>query len=286
MFKNILIPISSEFFSRQVFIRGAQLETIFKSKVTIVYIIEEKSFQQLEKLSEPFRSTYEQNETKSDLAREHELTADCIVFDEAHNIFSSVGQTFVNKTKLGEFSTVIQQDIQTQTYDLVLMGFKKGCLLDYRLLTDATVPVWIESEQNGGHCILAVCSNISPNQKVPQIGKKLAEALGWDLHLIYVVDTQDAVEVDSQGVRSVKKSEKHLCAVGQQFVDDIKRQGISAELVRGSLEREAMRVANRIQVGLVIIGREQKERKILGITARNTKKKLAEKCAYSLLFVN
>lgn len=286
MFKNILIPISSEFFPHQILLRGARLAADFGSDVTIIYILEEKVFQQLEKVSESFRSPYEQTETKSDLAREHKSVADSIVFDEAHRIFSSAGQTFKSKTKLGEFSAVVQQNLQEQTYDLVLMGFKKECLLYYRLLNDATVPVWIESEQHGGHCVLAVCSNISPNQKVPQMSKQLAEALGWDLHVLYVVDVQDTVEVDSNGVRSPPKSEKHLLAVGEQFVENIQRQGISAELIRGCLEREVIRATNRIPVGLVVIGREQKEHKMFGISVRNTKKKLAEKCAYSLLFIN
>ena len=41
MFENILIPISSEFYPKEVFNQGTFLAEKFKSKITLIYIIEE-----------------------------------------------------------------------------------------------------------------------------------------------------------------------------------------------------------------------------------------------------
>ena len=44
--------------------------------------------------------------------------------------------------------------------------------------------------------------------------------------------------------------------------------------------------AEEINPNLIIIGREQKKKGILGLPIKHLKRKLAEKCKYSLLFVN
>ena len=286
MFNHILIPISSEYFSSHTLQRGAQLANVFNSSITVVYIIEEKTLQQLDKMSEAIRTAYEQTETRSTLARDQKSTADSIVFNEAKRIFSPSIPSFEKKVIQGEFSKVVHQEVIKNSIDLVLMGFEKGCLLDYRLLDDPSVPIWVESGQQGKKSILAVCSNIYPNKKIPAYSQQLAKDLGWDLHILYVVDATDSVEVDSQGKRSNKKTKKDLYLNGEKFVSQLQSQGISAEQVQGNLEREILRAARRLKAELVVVGREQKERKIFGIPAQNVKKKLTKKCVYSLLFIN
>jgi len=286
LFGNIMIPVSSEFFSRAALKRGAELATLFGSTVTVIYIIEERAYQQVDKLSDAFRTTYERAETRSDLTQEQASAADTVIFDEAERIFSSRNLDIKERILQGEFSTVVQRELQRGRFDLVVMGFEKGCLIDYRILDEATVPVWVESREAGSNVMLAVCSNIAPNQRVPDISVRLASAMNWDLHVLYVVDTQDAVEVDSSGKRSRKKSTRDLVSAGDSFLTGLASDRITTELVQGSLERETVKAARRHHAGLVVLGREQKERKILGIPTRHTKRKLAEKCGPSLLFIN
>ena len=54
----------------------------------------------------------------------------------------------------------------------------------------------------------------------------------------------------------------------------------------GSLEKETIKAAEKINANLVIVGREQKKKGLLGLPVKNLKKKLAEKCEYSILFLN
>ena len=285
MFKNILIPISSEFYSNEVLKRGVFLAEKFKSNINLIYIIEEKVLNQTDKLSNAYRTEHEMTETKNEIIRKQRLAADNIVFDDAKYFFKNKGIPFEEKIVKGEFSKVIKSEISKKDYDLILMGFEKECFLNYRLLDDVNIPVWIVAKTEG-KSILAVCSNLAPNQKVPDVSLKLSESLGWDLHMLYVVDIEDSVQVDENGIRSDKKPEKTLIYCGQYFVEEMKNKGVNVQLVKGSLEKETIKMAENINPNLVILGREQKKKGVLGLPLRNVKRKMAEKCKYSLLFVH
>ncbi|UCF11959.1 MAG: universal stress protein [Thermoplasmatales archaeon] len=285
MFKNILIPISSEFYQKEVVQTGAFLAEKFDSAITLIYIIEEKTLNQTDKRSDVYRTTHERAETKKEIIRRYVQSADRIIFNDAKLFFKNKNIAFKEEIINGEFSTVIKGQLNKEKYDLILMGFEKECLLNYRLLNEVNIPVWVESgfEKNS---ILAVCSNLAPNQRVPDIGIKLSKILGWDLNMLYVVDTQDTVEVDKMGKRSEKKSEKMLTDRGKQFVSDMHKNGIDVRLVRGSLENEIAKAAENFGAKLVIIGREQKKKKVLGLPLKSIKRKMVEKCRYSILFIN
>jgi hypothetical protein len=284
MFNNILIPISSEFYQKNIFLRGTFLAEKFNSATKLIYIIEEKTLNQTEKRLNLHRTDFDKEETKKEIIRRHIHIADTIIFEDAERLFAGKNIPFNGEIIEGEFSAVIKGQINRHKYDLILMGFEKGCLLNYRLFDEVNAPIWIESGSDN-NSILAVCSNLAPNQKVPEMGIRLSKELGWDLQMLYIVDTQDLVEVDQKGERSEKKSENQLLARGQQFVSEIEKKGIDVKLVRGSIEKETVKAAENIGAGLIILGREQKKKNMLGIPTKGLKKKMAETCKYSILFV-
>ena len=285
MFKNILIPISSEFYSKNVLRRGVFLAEKYQSKLYLLYIIEEKTLNQTDKVIKSYRTSSEIEETKKELISFQKQTADSIIFEDANQLLQDKKIPFEEKIVEGEFSEVVEKELGKNQYDLILMGFEKECLLHYRLLEEVSIPIWIEGEGESNK-ILAVCSNLAPNQKVPDISVKLSESLRWNLHMLYVVDIEDSVQVDEQGYRSDKKPERDLLFKGQQFVEEMKNKKIASQLVKGSLEKETILAAEEINAGLIIIGREQKEKGLLGIPVKNLKRKMAEKCKYSILFIN
>jgi len=285
MFGNILVPVSSEFYSKKIIERSIFLAEKFKSTIDLVFIIEEKTLNQTDKISDSFRTHYSRLETSNDIIRKSRLKANNLILDDVKLLLKNKEISFKEKIIEGEFSTVVKRELDERSYDLVLMGFEKGCILNYRLLEDLNVPIWVESSSES-RSILAVCSNLAPNQKVPDISVKLSESLGWDLQMLYVVDIGDSVEVDERGERSGRKSEEDLIFAGENFVEKMKDEGVDTQLVKGGLEKETVKAAEIIGANLVIVGREQKKKNILGLPVKNIKKKIAEKCRYSILFVN
>jgi len=285
LFKNILIPISSEFYSKNVLKRSVFLAEKFKSTLNLLYIIEEKSFNQTDKLVNSYRTATEKEESKKELISTQVQAADNIIFKDAKELLKNKKITFEEKILEGEFTDAIKKELEKKSYDLILMGFEKECNLNYRLFEEVNVPVWIEGFGDSKK-ILAVCSNLAPNQIVPKISIDLSKKLGWDLNILYVVDTEDSVIVDEKGKRSDIKSEEEIVNQGQLFVNRMEKNKIKAQFVRGSLEKQTIQKAEEINANLVIVGREQKKKGVLGLPVRNLKKKIAEKCDYSILFVN
>ena len=64
----------------------------------------------------------------------------------------------------------------------------------------------------------------------------------------------------------------------------MKERGIDIKLIKGNSEKEIIRAGKNIQANLILIGREQKN--ILGIPVKRIKKKIMERCKYSILFFN
>ena len=285
MFKDILIPVSSEFYTTKILERGVFLAEKFKSTINLVYIIEEKTLNQTHKMSDAYRTHYEIEDTKKEIIGKQKLTADNIVFKNAKFLFENKGISLEEKTAEGEFSSVIKNEINKKEYDLILMGFEKGCTLNYRLLNEVNIPIWVESESKGKF-ILGVCSNLAPNQKVPDVSIKLANSFNWVLQMLYVVDMQDNVQVDKTGRRSNRKTERDLTFMGENFVEKIRGKNIDVQLVKGNLEKETLKAAEKLGVSFVIIGREKKKKGMLGLPVKNIKRKMAEKCRYSMLFIN
>ena len=104
--------------------------------------------------------------------------------------------------------------------------------------------------------------------------------------MLYVVDIQDNVQVDEKGKRSNKKTVNDLTFMGQNFIEKMRKKNISIELVKGNLEKETFKTAKKVGAGLIILGREKKRKGMLGLPIKNIKRKMAEKCKYSMLFIN
>lgn len=285
MFKNILVPISSEYYSKDVIKRSILLAETYKAKVHVLYIIEEKPLTEMEHLTDTHITHYNRTETHQDLLNQQRQTADDLIFQDAQYRLQKKQIPFETTTLQGEFSSVIINEIKKNHYDLAIMGYEGGCMIDYRMINEIDIPVWIES---GGHhkSILAVCSNLAPNQKVPKISKDLTKKLNWKLNMIYVTDTEDNVKVDEQGNRSSPKTLQELLFDRQEFIEHMQKKGITVKTMEGSLQKESIKEARKMKAGLVIIGREQKKRGRLGLPIKKVKQKMTERCKYSLLFIN
>jgi hypothetical protein len=284
-FQSILLPISSEFYPPTVFQISAFLADTFHGNVTSVYITEKRTLDEMERLSDTHLSYSEIEEAQRDVRHEYLIQAECIVFEDARAYFKKRNIPLQTKCAEGDFSEVIKKEIRQNHYDLIVMGYEKKCYIDYTLIDESDIPIWIESGIDND-TILAVCSNLSPNKKVPLISQHLSMLFGKKLHMIYVVDLDDPVLVDPTGIRSEKKSVDELMEAAKKFQEKMKKNNISVQIISGSFEKETIKALREIKPKLVIIGREQKKKGMFGFSVRNIKRKLAEHCKYSLLFMN
>jgi nucleotide-binding universal stress UspA family protein len=284
IFQKILVPVSSESYSIDVIKRSIYLAEIFHASVRLLYIIEERPLIEMKRQTDTHRTHYDRTETEHELVNQHRKTADDIVFEDAMKLYQQKNIPIKQDIFQGEFSTIVTNEIEKEGYDLVVMSYEKGCMVDYSLLDELAASVWIEA---GGHheSILAVCSNLAPNQQVPDISINLAQLFQWPLTVLYVIDTQDAVKVDENGRRSIRKPKEELYFTRQEFAETMLEKGINVQTTEGTLENETIKAANTMAAGLVIIGREQKRRGSLGLPIKSIKQKMAEKCKYSLLFI-
>lgn len=285
MFKNILVPISSEFYSNKILERALSLADKFNSIIHLFYIIEDKTLRKTDKISNTHLTYYSKLETNKEIIRENKFKADNIIFDDINYYLKNGGISYTEKIVKGEFSSIVKNEVENSTYDLVLMSYEKGCLLNYRLIDDLSIPIWVESEIKCDS-ILGVLSNLSPNQRVPDFSMKLSKIFNWNLHMLYIVDIADSVQVDENGLRSSNLSEKDLIFNAKNFIENIKESGIDIKLVKGNFEKEAIKAAKNVQANLIVIGREQKKRNIVGLPVKRIKKKIMQRCEYSILFLN
>jgi len=164
------------------------------------------------------------------------------------------------------------------------MGYTKEGLLKYRIFDEIAIPLWIVGRP-GDRRMLAVCSNLTPNQKIPEMSQKLAQCFNWDLHLMYIVDTGEPVTFDESAQRFVKRSAPELLDAGQRFVDAMGEKGISAQLVTGGFQEITLHTAKQLNPGLVVMGQEQKRDDILGFPVKSMSHRIVEKSKYSMLFL-
>lgn len=285
MFKSILIPISSEFYPPAVFQISAQLIKKSQGTITSIYIAEKKKLDEVERLTDTHLSLLEEQKTSQQIRREHLRQAEQIVFNDAKAFLKKRNIELQTKYAEGEFGEVIKKEVKKHHYDLIVMGYDKQCFVDYRLLDELNVSLWVASGVNND-TFLAICSNLSPNKKVPVISQELSILLDKKLYIIYIVDPFDPVQVDEKIKRSEKKSKEVLVADGYRFIDEMQRKGISAQLVIGNLEKEIIKASKKIKPMLVIIGREQKLKGVWGFPVKNIKRKVAKHCECSFLFIN
>jgi nucleotide-binding universal stress UspA family protein len=285
MFDTILIPISSEFYSKDVLQRSISLANKLHSKLHVMYIIEEKTLKKSEERMESYRTDYQRTALKEELVNEQVQTADSIVFQDAKQLLLTHNVLVEEKIVSGQFSDAVAKEVQQQHYDLILMGYGKECSLRYRLFDHVDIPIWVVAGTEK-QTLLAVCSNLAPNQKVPEMSKQLSKLFHWPLHLIYIVDPHDPVEVDAQENRLEKKPLRELVADGTAFIKEKRAQGFEASITVGPLEKETMKAAKKYDANLIVVGREQKKHTFLDVTGKSTKRKIAETCGYSVLFLH
>ncbi len=136
MFENILVTISSEYFSDSAIKRAVELSKRFGSKITILYVVEEKVMQMMNSSLE-YTMTHEEREKTEDKVVEE-------IKDRAREMLFEKAEKIANKQDIKITSWEIKQGKYTDTIldfckereekiDLIVMSFERATLLDYEI---------------------------------------------------------------------------------------------------------------------------------------------------------
>ena len=276
IFKKILIPISSEFFSDSIVMRVGELIKKFNSNVTVLYIIELKTLRKMEHISEAFLTNTQRNDMQENIITENKILAEKIIFERVKPVITNFEKNIV----VGEFSEAVQKASADYGATCVTTTYEKDSLLKYKLFEQMTIPVWIEMKK-GGERVLGICSNLSPNERVPDMTINLANSFGYKPHILYILDTKEHVEVDANGKKTASHH-KELITKASAFLKKYESQA-EIHFISGSFVEEIVRNTHQINPDIVIIGREMKRRNIF---SRDVKKNIVSKLHHSLLFLN
>jgi len=239
----------------------------------------------LDKVAEGVQTYQEREKIKKDLIENHGARSGEMILNKFETRLKKTGINTKKKIVRGEFSEIIKREIEKEKSDLIIISFQRSYLLSTRLFQDVDIPIWIESNDKINR-ILAVCTNLAPNEQVPKISMALAKSYNAELSMIYVIDTKDRIMVNKNLRRSEKKDKQTLVEEGKKFKENMEKKGVKTEVVIGSLEKIVREKEKNLKANLTIIGREQKKHRILGVYRRNPKLKIAEKTKHSVLYLH
>ena len=276
IFDTLLLTLSSEFLSQSSLRRGEELSQKFNSHIRVLYIIETKTIKKMEGTAETFLTDNQLKHMEKELITGNTLLAENVIFEHIKQVFHH----FEKKIVVGEFSTEVQKAAGDWNATCVIMGYEKNCLVKYRLLEELDIPLLV-AKNKGENSILGVCSNLAPNMRVPKITIDLAHNFGYKPHILYVVDPEEPVKVDSNGF----KKESNLTELTDTATHFLSRYNTISQttLATGTLEDEINHYAAHINPDIVVIGREMKRRTLF---SKEIKRNLMAKLNNSILFLN
>lgn len=258
---KILVTVSSEYFSEEAIRRAAYLAARFRGELTLLYIIEERALQMIDRAAEYAMTSEERGWTEGQVAEEIRDRAQGMLFERAAFLAAEEG-TRIDRWEIeqGEYAEEILNCCKRQQVDLIVMSFTRTTLLDYRVLDWATPPIWVEKGKGDQEIrrILALPSNLSANEELRWIAPEFAQRLEAELHMEYIVDPLRHLAGHRALEEKAREGREFLDRCREEFQSRVER--LSCNLTQGRLERLALSHAREYKADLLIFGEIQNRR--------------------------
>ncbi len=273
MFEKILIPVSSEYLPKKAIMRALDFYKKFESEVMLQFIIEEKVLMTIDKASTYALCSYDREKIKEELVANFREGG---IFKEVKALLKRKGVEFSHTTSVGEYSEEILKLNSLEDMDLLLMECHPYCLLKYRIFSVSPKPIWVERARRI-NTILAVLTNLAPNQRVPKYAVDLSNIYKAKLHFLYVIDSGSEKRRDER-----RKAQSFF----ERFAKENPNLSFGKKIKTGDLERVVEREENLLYPDLILIGRLKQKRRFLIYFHDNIKSALAKKSEHSVLLIN
>lgn len=247
MVEKILVTVSSEYFSEEAIRRAAYLAGQFRGELTLLYIIEGKVLKMIDRASEYALTAEERGWTEEQVADEIRDRAKGMLFERAALLAAEEGVRIGRwEIEQGGYAEEILNFCKRERVDLIVMSFERTTLLNYRVLDWPTPPIWVEKGGGEIRRVLALPSNLSSNERLPQMALEFAHKLGAELYIEYIVDPAARGHCPPEIEGLVRED--------QEFLTRCREKGLSCRLSQGRLERLTPTHAREYGADLLIFG--------------------------------
>lgn len=272
MFKNILLPISSNFFPEKAIKRSRTMAEKLGSKIHFLYVVEKKMVSKMEETGKHVLSPVLIHELEEDIYQTQIEEISKTIFEKTRKLTRGIEKKCRFVARKGEFSKEIKKYIKdpsktSEKIDCVLLEYKKGSYLQYRIFQTCNVPLWLERKRNI-KTVFAATSCLSQNEMTPSYGKQLARSFGARLVLEHFnIDDKDkeihSMKDDTGGNKRILKDWR----------------GVS------NMEKEILKSAERNGADLLVIGRTCKACNFFGFGSHLPKVTIAKKADMNVLIM-
>ena len=264
MFKNILVPISSDYFPEMAIRRSRVLAEKFKGKVHFLYVVEKKTVEQMEETGTHVLTPKLISELEKDIYHTQVRDISRTVLDRTKKLMGILDNRCNYLVRKGEFSDKIEEYLKENlgSFDhitCVILEYKKHSSLKYRIFENCSVPIWLE---RGGKIekVFAATTSLSRNELVPSYAKQIALSFNAALSIKHFsIHEEDEVKKEIKLQKDWK--------------------GVS------HVEREIVKRAEEDNADLLIIGRTCKARGFFGFGTHFPKVVIAKKATMSVLIM-
>jgi len=264
MFKNILVPISSDYFPKMAIRRSRALAEKFKGKVHFLYVVEKKTVEQMERAGKHVLTPKLISELEKDIYHTQVRDISKTVLDQTKTLMGPLDNKCNYLVRKGEFSDEIEGYLKENSGSFnhitcVILEYKKHSNLKYRIFENCSVPIWLE---RGGEIkkVLAATTSISKNELVPSCAKQIAVSFNAELSLKHF-----SVQEEDDGKNDIKLQKDW--------------KGVS------HVEKEIVKRAEKYNANLLIIGRTCKACGFFGFGTHFPKVVIAKKANMSVLIM-
>ena len=264
MFKNILVPISSDYFPEMAIRRSKTLAEKFKGKVHFLYVVEKKTVEQMEKTGTHVLTPKLISELENDIYHTQVRNISRTVLDRTKTLMGPLDGRCNYLVRKGEFSDEIEGYLKENSESFnhitcVILEYKKHSNLKYRIFENCSVPIWLE---RGGKIekVFAATTSISKNKLVPSYAKQIAVSYNAVLTLKHF-----SVHEDDENENEIKLQKDW--------------KGVS------NVEKDIVRRAEEENTDLLIIGRTCKACGFFGFGTHFPKVVIAKKATMSVLIM-
>ncbi|OKY78611.1 MAG: Nucleotide-binding protein UspA family [Candidatus Methanohalarchaeum thermophilum] len=291
MFSKILVPVSSEEYSKEAIERAADLASKYEDgKLHILYIIEEKMLEDVNNVSDTMMTEEDKKKLKEEIINERTKVAEDVILKKTKSAVEEKDVDIeIEPIEVGCFSDSISHFIDKGLVDLILIGFHGRKYLNYSVIQSSSLPLWLYKKEEGMKLML-VASNLTVNEVAYDTVFELIKKFDLkSVDLAYILDysKEKDYKYEKENIVESKLTRKEMRDRAEDFVNEFKDKckelsvTPDVEIIEGKIEKITLSACKERNTDIIVLGDIMKEER-LSLT-ENIDKKIVESIPCSII---